>query len=183
MNLRSHSLLADVYVILTPKRRKFSSLGVIKAVFHYVKFSAQSRIFFCLVISRVELIRKDKEKFRFARKIPSSGKRPLTTSASRLATSEVKGKCENFLGKIAHAWYFTKIWKGFCVYNVFFYFLFFYFIVCTKLSKLFFEIQYPGRGGVEAKRGRIAKNLDEFSKKLIPNFVLPLFEMKQVFYI
>jgi hypothetical protein len=31
----------------------------------------------CLVISRVELIIKDKKKFRSARKIPPSGKRPL----------------------------------------------------------------------------------------------------------
>jgi hypothetical protein len=33
--------------------------------------------FACFVISRVELIRKDKEKFRSARKIPPSGKRPI----------------------------------------------------------------------------------------------------------
>jgi hypothetical protein len=34
----------------------------------------------CLVISRVELIRKDKEKFRSARKIPPSGKPALKTT-------------------------------------------------------------------------------------------------------
>jgi hypothetical protein len=34
------------------------------------EFSARSGIFLCLVISRVELIRKDKEKFHSARKIP-----------------------------------------------------------------------------------------------------------------
>ena len=34
-------------------------------------------VFLCLVISRVELIRKDKEKFRSARKIPPSGKQAL----------------------------------------------------------------------------------------------------------
>jgi hypothetical protein len=34
----------------------------------------RSGIFLCIVISRVELIRKDKEKFRSARKIPPSGK-------------------------------------------------------------------------------------------------------------
>jgi hypothetical protein len=27
------------------------------------------------------------------------------------------------------------------------------------------------------KRGRIAKNFDDFTEKLIPNFVLPLFDM------
>jgi hypothetical protein len=41
------------------------------------EFSARSGIFRCLVISRVELIRKDKEKFRSARKIPPCGRRPL----------------------------------------------------------------------------------------------------------
>jgi hypothetical protein len=41
--------------------------------------------------------------------------------------------------------------------------------------KLFFEIEYPGRGGVEA--WAVAKNLDDSSKKLIANFVLPLFDM------
>jgi hypothetical protein len=41
--------------------------------------------------------------------------------------------------------------------------------------KLFFEVEYPGRGGVEA--WRIAKNFDDFTKKLIPNFVLPWFDM------
>jgi hypothetical protein len=33
------------------------------------------------VISRVELVRKDKEKFRSARKIPPSGKQALFTDA------------------------------------------------------------------------------------------------------
>jgi hypothetical protein len=42
-------------------------------------------------------------------------------------------------------------------------------------SKLFSEIEYPGRGGVEARA--VAKNLADSSKKLIPNFVLPLFGM------
>ena len=41
--------------------------------------------------------------------------------------------------------------------------------------KLFFEIEDPGRGGVEAWAD--SKNLDFCSKKLIPNFVLPLFNV------
>jgi hypothetical protein len=41
----------------------------------------RSGIFLCLVISQVELTRKDKEKFRSAREIPSSGKRPLRALA------------------------------------------------------------------------------------------------------
>jgi hypothetical protein len=48
-----------------------------KAVFHCAEFSARSGISLCLVISRVELFRKDKEKFPSARKIPHSRKRPL----------------------------------------------------------------------------------------------------------
>ena len=39
-----------------------------KGHFPQVAFSTRSVIFLCLVISRVELIRKDKEKFRSARK-------------------------------------------------------------------------------------------------------------------
>ena len=38
---------------------------------------ARGAEFFCLVISRVELIRKEKEKFHSARKIPPSGKQAL----------------------------------------------------------------------------------------------------------
>ena len=41
--------------------------------------------------------------------------------------------------------------------------------------KLFSDREDPGRGGVEACA--IAKNLDDSSKKLIPNFLLPLFDM------
>jgi hypothetical protein len=41
---------------------------LLKAAFHQAEFSAPSGISLCLVISRVELIRKDKEKFRSARK-------------------------------------------------------------------------------------------------------------------
>ena len=41
----------------------------VKPVFHYAEFCARSGIFLCLVISRVELIRKDKDKFHSARKI------------------------------------------------------------------------------------------------------------------
>jgi hypothetical protein len=47
---------------------------IVKPVFHYAEFCARSGIFLCFVISRVELIRKDKENFRSARKIPTSGK-------------------------------------------------------------------------------------------------------------
>ena len=36
------------------------------------------------MITRVELVRKDKEKFRSARKIPPSGKRPLVTSTLQI---------------------------------------------------------------------------------------------------
>ena len=39
-----------------------------KGHFPQVEFSARSGIFLCLVISGVELIRKDKEKFRFVQK-------------------------------------------------------------------------------------------------------------------
>jgi hypothetical protein len=49
----------------------------IKPVFHLAELCARSGIFLCLVISRVELIRKDKERFRSARKIPPSGKPAL----------------------------------------------------------------------------------------------------------
>ena len=45
-----------------------------RLVFHQAEFCARSGIFLCLVISRVELIRKAKERFRSARKIPPSGK-------------------------------------------------------------------------------------------------------------
>ena len=41
--------------------------------------------------------------------------------------------------------------------------------------KLFSDREDPGEGVL--KRARIAKNLDDSSKKLIPNFVLPLFDM------
>jgi hypothetical protein len=53
------------------------------AVFHWAEFSARCRISLCFVISRVELIRKDKEKFPSARKIPPSGKRPLFAQAGQ----------------------------------------------------------------------------------------------------
>jgi hypothetical protein len=43
--------------------------------FNLAEFCVRNGIFLCLiVISRVELIRKDKEKFRSARKIPQSEK-------------------------------------------------------------------------------------------------------------
>ena len=53
-----------------------------KPVFHLAEFCARSGIFLCLVISRVELIRKDKENFRCARKIAPSGKPALNYGAN-----------------------------------------------------------------------------------------------------
>ena len=61
----------------------------LKGRFPLAEFSARSGIFLCLVISRVESIRKDKEKFSSARKIPSSGKRPLYCTVD-LSYSDVK---------------------------------------------------------------------------------------------
>jgi hypothetical protein len=49
-------------------------ISVIKPVFHLAEFCARSGLFLCLLISLLELIRKDKEKFRCARKIPPNGK-------------------------------------------------------------------------------------------------------------
>jgi hypothetical protein len=53
------------------------SVTWVKPVFHWAEFCTRSGIFLCLVISRVELIRKDKEESRSARKIPPSGKLAL----------------------------------------------------------------------------------------------------------
>ena len=48
-----------------------------KPIFHLAEVCARSGIFLCLVISLMEPIRKDKQKFRSARKIPPSGKSRL----------------------------------------------------------------------------------------------------------
>jgi hypothetical protein len=55
----------------------------LKAVFHWAEFSARSRIFLCFV----ELIRKDKEKFRSARKIPPTGNLPIFSKLRMLPWS------------------------------------------------------------------------------------------------
>jgi hypothetical protein len=56
--------------------KKYSFFGT-RCISNLAEFPARSGISLCLVISRVELIRKDKEKkFRSARKIPPGGKWP-----------------------------------------------------------------------------------------------------------
>ena len=71
---------------------------LIRLFFHKAEYySARSGIFLCLVISRVELIRKDKEKFRSVRKIPPSGKQALEKTKRNSAPCEKFRLVENQL--------------------------------------------------------------------------------------
>ena len=71
---------------------------LLRPFFHKAEYySARSGIFLCLVISRVELIRKDKEKFRSVRKIPPRGKQALEKTKRNSAPCEKFRLVENQL--------------------------------------------------------------------------------------